>query len=97
MNNLIFHKNLCDELNKTYEQKDKRYGSSFSHSYKKYGKISALTRMSDKWNRLENLMLNPELNNDKTESLIDTLKDLANYALMTVIELEEERKKELPF
>lgn len=85
-------KKLQDEQLKLYELKNKKYGDSFGISVKKYGLISALTRMSDKWNRIENLILNDD-NGTEDESLIDSLKDLSNYALMTVIELEGEHDK----
>ena len=92
MNQVQKHKELCDQLNKTYEEKNRNYGDSFGISVKKYGYISALTRMSDKWNRLETLILNKS-DGTKDESLSDTLIDLANYCLMTVMELEEEKNK----
>ena len=51
-----------------------------------------MTRMEDKWNRLDNLTLNPENIQVKDESIEDTLIDLANYCLMTCIELEFAKK-----
>jgi hypothetical protein len=79
---------LCIAMTQTYDRKNSDYGDSFSRSVQRYGMVAALTRMSDKWNRLENLMLN---NNAKvtTESITDTLIDLASYALMTVAEYEK--------
>ena len=70
----------------TYARKNSDYGDSFHTSVQKYGLIAALTRMSDKWNRLENLMLHG--NGQVNESVTDTLIDLAAYALMTVMEIE---------
>lgn len=79
---------LCIAMTQTYDRKNTDYGDSFSRSVQRYGKVAALTRMSDKWNRLENLMLSndPKV---KDESITDTLIDLASYALMTVMELEK--------
>lgn len=79
---------LCIAMTQTYDRKNKDYGDSFSRSVQRYGKIAALTRMSDKWNRLENLILNEDAK-VKDESITDTLIDLASYALMTVMELEK--------
>lgn len=90
--NVQKHKKLCKELNDIYAKKNKAYGNSFSDSYQQFGIISAVTRMSDKWNRLVNLAKHPERNEIKDESLVDTCKDLANYALMLVMELEGEKK-----
>lgn len=51
-----------------------------------FGIISALTRMSDKWNRIKSLAQGAK-NDVSDESLEDTLMDLANYCIMTVMEL----------
>jgi hypothetical protein len=79
---------LCATMTQTYDRKNTDYGDSFSRSVQRYGKIAALTRMSDKWNRLENLMLSNDAK-VKDEAVTDTLIDLASYALMTVMELEK--------
>ena len=78
---------LAAQLASTYERKNHDYGNSFHTSVTKYGIIAALTRMSDKWNRLENLILNKDAK-VKDEAITDTLIDLATYALMTAMELE---------
>ena len=88
MNKIEKHKELCEHINEVYAQKNEKYGDSFGLSVQKYGFIAALTRMSDKWNRLETLILNKEDGSDTDESIVDTLLDLANYCLMTVIELD---------
>lgn len=81
-------KELADQLAATYARKNKDYGDSFGISVARYGIIAALTRMSDKWNRLENLILNEGQHEVKDESMLDTLLDLATYALMTYMEVE---------
>jgi len=90
--NITKHKQLTEQLHELYKQKNDKYGNSFGISVEKYGLISALTRMSDKWNRLENLILNKD-NGTNDESLKDTLLDLSNYCLMTIIELENQELK----
>ncbi len=82
---------LHEEQQQLYKVKNQKYGDSFGISVQKYGLISALTRMSDKWNRIENLILNNDSGTDD-ESLIDSLKDLANYCNMTIIEIEGKHK-----
>lgn len=57
----------------------------------KYGLILALIWMSDKWNRIENLILKPSIDTGD-EPLKDSLLDLVNYCLMTVMVLEKETK-----
>lgn len=79
---------LASEMISTYEKKNHDYGDSFGLSIRKYGFVAALTRMSDKFNRIENLMLNKD-SKVIEESLIDSLKDLACYSIMTVMSLED--------
>lgn len=83
------HKEICEELNYIYHIKNQDYGDSFGETYKKLGIISAVTRIVDKINRLQNLCINKQLVED--ESIADTLKDTANYCIMTLIEIEENK------
>lgn len=85
------HKEVCELLNSTYEQKNKAYGNSFGDTYKDLGIISAVTRISDKFNRLKTLAKNKEINQGD-ESIADTLLDMANYCIMTYMELQNENK-----
>lgn len=88
MNKVLKHKQICEELNRMYEAKNHDYGDSFGETYKKLGIISAVTRITDKVNRLQ--VLCTKESKVKDESVIDTLKDLANYAIMTLIELDSD-------
>ena len=47
----------------------------------------------DKLERLKVLLNNPELEPDD-ESIVDTLKDMANYCIMEVIERKVDLKKQ---
>ena len=82
------HKSLCNELYRTYVAKNHDYGDSFGESFKEFGITSAMVRLSDKWNRLKTLSKQNEKAMVKTESIADTLLDMANYCLMTLIELK---------
>ena len=91
MNKLQRHEQLAKELTEIYAKKNTDYGDSFGKTYRALGIISAVTRITDKYNRLVSLATSKQqLVSD--ESIIDTLKDLANYALMTVMEIESEDK-----
>lgn len=83
------HKELCDELNKTHKLKNEKYGDSFGSSVREFGYIAALTRISDKYNRMKQLILSKEDGSDTDERLEDTLLDMANYCIMTVMELRK--------
>lgn len=89
--NVNLFKTIADELCALYERKNNAYGNSFGDTYQKLGLISAVTRISDKYNRLCNLAKNKDIDN-LGESIEDTLQDLAAYAIMALIELRNDRK-----
>lgn len=94
MNRIEMHKELCKKLNEVYEKKNHDYGNSFGETFEKLGIISAVTRISDKHNRLVSLCTLPdEERKVKDESIEDTLLDMANYCIMTVIELHNIKEK----
>lgn len=87
------HQQICNKLHAIYVNKSQDYGDSFGETYRKLGIISALTRISDKYNRLISLATKPEEERKvKDESIQDTLLDLSNYCIMTVIEMEAEKE-----
>lgn len=85
------HNSICRELSEIYINKNSDYGDSFGETYRDLGIVSAVTRIVDKTNRLKRISVNNALVAD--ESLRDTLIDLSNYAIMTVMELDKENKK----
>lgn len=88
--NVLQFRNISEKITMLYKRKNTDYGDSFTTSVRKYGVIAALTRISDKFNRLEHLMLRQ--NNQaqvKDETLQDTLQDLAAYSIMTIIALND--------
>lgn len=77
---------ITDYMHNIYLAKNADYGSSFSDTFKKLGIISAVTRLSDKTNRLVSLATKKDVK-VKDEKIEDTLLDMANYAILTLIEL----------
>lgn len=93
MNKVEAHANLCDFIHNLYARKNHDYGDSFSRTYESLGIISAATRITDKYNRfIEMAKGTKQLVNDET--IRDTLIDMANYCLMTVMELDREAANE---
>lgn len=93
MNKIQRHLEIVTALNQLYASKNSDYGDSFGETYQKLGIVSALTRISDKYNRLISLATKPEEERKvKDESIQDTLLDLSNYCIMTVIEMEAEKE-----
>lgn len=85
------HKEIVEELNRVYEQKNTDYGDSFAESVREFGIVAALTRISDKYNRFKRLALgNRNLVGD--ESIRDTLLDMANYCIMLSMILEKDEE-----
>ena len=87
------HKELCDYLNDLYARKNADYGDSFHLSYIEEGMAMPRIRLGDKLNRFKQLSKCASSQQVNDESIRDTLIDLANYAIMTVLELDEEQGK----
>lgn len=83
------HEEVCKRLTKIYHDKNADYGDSFKKSFSEFGMIMPCIRLGDKYNRLCSITKNGSRVSD--ESTIDTLLDLANYAIMTVMELESRK------
>ena len=83
---------ITNSLTKIYQAKNQDYGNSFEKSLYKFGLVASIIRLSDKMNRIESLSQTKA--RVKDESIEDTLLDLANYAIMTVIWLRKSRVNE---
>ena len=89
LNNVQIHAKICQELTETYKKKNADYGNSFENSLDKHGLIAGIVRMDDKMSRLISLNSKKE-QQVMDENLRDTLMDLANYAIMSVMWLDEQ-------
>ena len=86
MNKIDLHKQICIDLNELYTRKNHDYGDSFGKTFEEEGFAMARIRLSDKLERFKKLTRDGgQMVND--ESIEDTLIDLANYAIMTVVEM----------
>ncbi|MFW5411596.1 DUF1599 domain-containing protein [Aerococcus urinaeequi] len=85
-------KNITTEMSELYSKKNHDYGDAFGQTFAELGIISAITRISDKTNRLKSLATKDQRVDD--ERIEDTLMDLANYAVMTLIELQDNNDKQ---
>lgn len=83
---------ITTNMAKTYAAKNHDYGNSFEQSCNKFGIIASVVRLGDKMNRIESLTVKKA--EVKDESIKDTLLDLANYAIMTVMWLNQQPKEE---
>ena len=88
------HEQICKEIHEMYIKKNADYGDSVGQLYSKLGDISMLTRISDKYNRLMNLMTKEGEQN--YESIEDTIQDMANYCIIWLMEREMKEYKDEP-
>lgn len=86
--NVDNHIAVCKKLTDIYAKKNKDYGNSFSLQFEKHGMLTSYIRLEDKMLRIEQLMENEA--KVKNESIEDSLLDLANYAIMTLMELRKQ-------
>lgn len=80
---MITFSDITKDMTELYERKNKDYGNSFDKTLNEFGIVAGLIRLNDKMNRIKSIY-----NKDvsvKDESLEDTLIDLANYAVMTLM------------
>ncbi len=93
MNKVQRHKEICLGLNELYARKNADYGDSFHQTFVEEGMAMARIRLGDKFSRFKTLSRGAE-QKVQDESIKDTLLDLANYAIMTVLEIEEKENEQ---
>ena len=80
-------------MNDTYRRKNKDYGDSFSSSLDEFGLVAGIVRINDKINRIKQIYKINEIEVTE-EKLEDTLLDLANYSVMTLLWLKNKERNE---
>ena len=84
---------ICREMADLYAAKNWDYGDSFGKSFEEWGMPMPCIRLTDKLNRLCALTKSGE-QRVQDEKIEDTLRDLANYSIMTLIELERRKREQ---
>lgn len=79
------HVSICGELAALYERKNHDYGDAFKKNFDEFGNVYPIIHLSEKLDRLKTLTRNGD-QQVHDESIDDTLMDLANYAIMTIVE-----------
>lgn len=82
---------IVNQMADLYEKKNSNYGDSFGQLYKELGPTAGLVPLWNKLHRATSLIKGSQNN---FESLEDTLKDLACYAIMNLIALKEQEPEE---
>ena len=86
------YKKIVTETMELCIKKNKDYGSSVQDTFEKFGDISYLVRITDKYNRICSLLQNGKAEVDD-ESCSDTIRDLANYAFLWLASRNLKEKK----
>ena len=81
---------ITQNMTKTYAAKNHDYGNSFEESLDEFGLVASVVRLGDKMNRIKSLIKKEA--QVKDESIKDTLLDMANYAIMTVMWMNKNQK-----
>lgn len=87
---VILFRKIVNEMADLYEKKNDNYGNSFGELFEELGPIAGLVPLHNKLDRATNLVKGGK--ND-FESLEDTFKDLACYAIMNLIEMEAKEQE----
>lgn len=80
----------CTKLKNLLLTKNKMYGNSFFKTLDEYGEVLICVRIEDKINRLKQIILKGEKDKNTDEKLIDTLIDIAGYAILSKIYVSKE-------
>lgn len=88
-NNLTRFAEVTTQMLNLYEIKNKNYGDSFDKSLDADGLLVSKIRIGDKVNRFGSLLKQGSIGTTD-ESLRDTLIDLANYTVMTIMWLDKQ-------
>lgn len=78
---------VLNEMRDLHAKKNKDYGDAFHKSFEEFGVTAGVVRLNDKMERVKSLVKNGKAE-VKDESLMDTLKDMASYAVMLYVELK---------
>ena len=83
-------RDITNGMYDTFKAKNHDYGNSFAELFKECGMTYAYGHMAEKLKRVKSLMSDEAKVNG--ESIRDSLLDLANYAILTIMELDKTRK-----
>lgn len=92
MDDIERYVSIVEKMQKTFISKNHDYGNSFATTWQEFGDkgpITGVAQISHKYHRLLNLALGTKPQVD--ESIDDTLMDMANYCILTLMELQKDR------
>ena len=85
------HQKILDEMADTFSKKNSDYGNAFEEVLDDLGASYAVGRLKEKHKRLTQLVTSNKQEVDD-ESIEDTLLDMANYAVLTIMWLQKQKE-----
>ena len=79
--------NVLKEMQGLYIRKNHDYGNSFSETIQEFGFTPAIARINDKLKRVKQMVKGEQM--QVNESMRDNLIDIANYCILTIIEIDK--------
>ena len=80
---------ILKEMQELYDKKNHDYGNSFSETIQEFGFTPAIARINDKLKRVKQMVKGEQM--QINESMRDNLIDIANYCVLTIIELDKNK------
>lgn len=91
MSNEEHFEGITKELLEIYKKKNHDYGNSWEEELNEFGTMPAVIRIKEKYNRLKTSATKVLKVEDETPE--DTLLDIANYCIMTVMWIRDKQKE----
>ena len=82
-----YFSDILKEMQELYDRKNHDYGNSFSETIQEFGFTPAIARINDKFKRVKQMVKGEQM--QVNESMRDNLIDIANYCILTIIELDK--------
>lgn len=86
------HRKILAEMADTFSKKNSDYGNAFEEILDDFGASYAVGRLKEKHKRLTKLITSNK-QEVEDESIEDTLLDMANYAVLTIMWLQKQKEK----
>jgi hypothetical protein len=84
-----YFSDILKEMQELYDRKNHDYGNSFSETIQEFGFTPAVARINDKLKRVKQMVKGEQL--QVSESMRANLIDIANYCVLTIIELDKNK------
>ena len=86
------HRKILAEMADTFSKKNSDYGNAFEEILDDFGASYAVGRLKEKHKRLTKLITSNK-REVEDESIEDTLLDMANYAVLTIMWLQKQKER----